>query len=386
VENLTFTGAGDFAGTGNRGANTITSGDGADILDGKAGADTLIGGDGSDTYIVDNAGDQVIEAAGGGIDTVQTSVDYTLGEHVENLELIGSRSVSGTGNDLDNHITGNRGANVLDGGAGADILEGGAGNDTYLITDFADIIVEHSGEGRDTVSTSLDAFSLADIDHVENLTYTGSANFAGTGNALTNAITGGDGNDVLDGGQGADILRGGLGDDVYYVDNAHDRVYESFDSGIDTVYSSVDYRLRSNLENLTLTGEATTGAGNGLNNILIGNDADNTLSGGAGADRLIGLGGDDLLRGGSGSDTFVFTPGFGHDIVAGFSASGATHDILEIDDSIFADLSDLLDNATQVGANVEIAVDADTSITLQHVNKNALTTNNVHIVNDFDFS
>ena len=49
VENLTFTGAGDFAGFGNSQANVITGGSGNDTLTGAGGNDTLIGGAGNDT-------------------------------------------------------------------------------------------------------------------------------------------------------------------------------------------------------------------------------------------------------------------------------------------------------------------------------------------------
>src|SRR5262249_49808254 len=82
VEKLTFTGSGDFTGTGNSLANTITGGAGNDTLSGGAGdgvADSLAGGAGNDTYIVE-AGDTVSEGGNQGTDTVQTALaSYTLG-------------------------------------------------------------------------------------------------------------------------------------------------------------------------------------------------------------------------------------------------------------------------------------------------------------------
>src|SRR5262249_39629080 len=130
VENLTLTGTDDIDGTGNGLANLIVGNTGNNVLDGGAGADTMKGGAGDDTYIVDNAGDVVSEAANLGNDTVEAKITYSLPNNVENLELLGSAAINGTGNGLDNTLTGNSGKNQLDGGAGNDLLYGGAGNDT----------------------------------------------------------------------------------------------------------------------------------------------------------------------------------------------------------------------------------------------------------------
>src|SRR5262245_43903854 len=79
------------------------------------------------------------------------------------------------------------------------------------------------------------------------------------------------GNDTLDGGTGADIMIGGAGNDSYLVDHGSDAVVENPNGGIDTVYSTINYRLTENVENLVLQGTANLqGYGNGLSNSLYG--------------------------------------------------------------------------------------------------------------------
>ena len=89
---------GAYEGTGNQGNNTLIGNQGDNRLDGQAGEDRLVGGGGDDTYVVDSAGDVVIEVAGEGIDTVESALDWQLGDHLENLVLTGSGNLSGVGN------------------------------------------------------------------------------------------------------------------------------------------------------------------------------------------------------------------------------------------------------------------------------------------------
>ena len=118
--------------TGGAGGDTLNGGGGNDTLNGRVGADTMAGGGGNDTYVVDNVGDVVSEAAASGTDTVKTTLSsYTLGANVENLTYTGSGNFTGTGNSLNNAITGGPGSDTLNGGAGNDKLTGGAGSDSF---------------------------------------------------------------------------------------------------------------------------------------------------------------------------------------------------------------------------------------------------------------
>ncbi len=337
VENLTLTGNGDVDAKGNTLDNLLTGNDGKNILDGGSGNDTLAGGKGDDTYIVDAPGDKVIETlaskAGGGIDTVDTTISFSLATlaNVENLVLhAGAGDIGGTGNALDNHLTGNEGANALeggagndrlDGGAGADQLTGGKGDDFYVLDDAGDTVHENKNEGSDTIqSADITLVSLATAN-VENYIYTGGADWTFAGDAGNNllsggtgndTLSGGDGNDTLEGGAGEDILTGGKGNDIYAIDNAKDTIVELTGEGTDTIRTAIDIDLASgafanpNIENVTVTdaaGHVITG--NVLNNALTGNLGNDELHGGAGNDTLSGGGGDDLLHGDAGADVMI---------------------------------------------------------------------------------
>jgi trimeric autotransporter adhesin len=221
----------------------LDGGEGADVLKGFGGDDFLIGGDqadamwggtGDDIYSVDDAGDVVTEFAGEGSDTVWASIDYTLGNDVENLTLFNIGGLNGTGNDLDNvmvgndytnllnggggvdTIAGNGGDDIIDGGSGADTLLGGQGFDIFIVDDFNDVVLEYAGEGFDMVQANvnyaLDARSEVEVLYADQTT-TAAINLIG--NELDNFLTGNDGVNVLVGGLGQDTLRGKGGGDVF---------------------------------------------------------------------------------------------------------------------------------------------------------------------------
>ena len=154
LNDLMFGGLPDDRIHGGAGSDVIYAGAGHDTIWGDAGADIMLGEQGNDTYVVDDPGDRVIEVAGEGTDTVESTVSYTLSANVEQLILQGSDAINGTGNELANVLIGNNAANVLDGGLGADSLAGGGGGDTLLGGAGFDTYSYATGDGQDTISDS----------------------------------------------------------------------------------------------------------------------------------------------------------------------------------------------------------------------------------------
>jgi Ca2+-binding RTX toxin-like protein/beta-glucanase (GH16 family) len=311
-----------------------------DVLHGTAGAETMVGGAGDDIYYVDNPGDQVVEAAGGGGDLVYSSVSFSAaGQDIERVALTGSAAIDATGNGLANQLAGNGAANVLDGGAGADTLSGGGGDDTYYVDDAGDKVIEDGGGGRDTVISSV-SFS-ASGQEIENVTLTGPADIDATGNDAGNILVGASGDNVLDGRAGNDTMTGGAGDDTYYVTDGADKVVEAAGGGSDTIVSTWTLSLGniSNVENLTLAGSANlNGYGSNGDNLLTGNAGANLLDGAGGADTLDGGAGADTLTGGAGADIFVLgSPSGPVDFLGDFNPAD---DTLRLDGSAFAGLVD----------------------------------------------
>jgi len=245
--------------------------DGRDDLNGLGGDDTLYGGAGRDRLI--------------GLDGDDTLI----------------------GGDASDILSGGAGNDYLDGGAGADRLNGGIGDDTYVVDQAGDRIAEVARNGGiDTVLTSLDAYTLG--AHVENLAFTGTGAFSGTGNALDNILTGGAGRDRLYGLDGNDTLIGGVGRDV--------------------------------------------------------------LIAGAGNDRLDGGLGTDDLYAGAGADTLVFRSGYGQDTVFDFRI--ADGDVIELDAGEFADFAALGSALADTAAGATITYDDGSTLLLAHVAASSL--------------
>lgn len=317
---------------GNDGRDILIGGLGNDWLDGGAGADWMIGGQGNDTYIVDDEGDVVDEAEGGGNDTVYASISYRLPTHVENLHLTGQNAVHGYGNELSNEIHasagissvfGEGGDDVLYGGGSESRLYGGQGNDTFYVKRPSDVVVEYAGEGWDTIISSIDYVLPA---HVEKLVLTGKAKFA-QGNDQDNVILGSDagctiygmgGDNVLKGGSGADRIYGGTGNDTIVASEGGDRIdggggMNAFDASAVKALFNVDlgsgtYSWSSFSWWNPLTWFNYTEGSGALQNVQVvrGSDFGSAFKGSVS---------DESFVGGSGDNTYFFGKGSGNDVI-----------------------------------------------------------------------
>jgi Ca2+-binding RTX toxin-like protein len=191
IENLTLQGTANINGignglnnvlVGNSGKNILTGGAGTDTLDGGAGIDTLNGGADNDTYVLGAETDTVIDSGGTG-DTITSTITRSLAGYaaIENLTLLGTTNIAGTGNGVANSLTGNTGNNVLKGGGGGDFIVGGkgiyslygeAGGDTFY---YAAVTDSPSGAGRDVIydfndsGVNTDTINLIAIPGLNNL-------------------------------------------------------------------------------------------------------------------------------------------------------------------------------------------------------------------------
>lgn len=389
VSDTLYGGAGNDTLYGWGGNDMLIGGSGNDVLDGGIGSDTMIGGTGNDTYTIDASTDRVFEYTGGGIDTIRSAVakdlrlDWTA--QVEGLAYTGSTAATLYGNALGNQITsgsatadrlyGFDGNDTLNGGSGTDTMVGGLGDDTYFVSS-TDVVSEAVDQGRDTlVGTRTDLSLSAFATRVENLFYTSATGASLLGNGLDNVISGaagadtvggGEGNDTLLGGAGIDSLLGGNGDDVLYgggnpdyvwtadrrlvadtaadrllggngndrylIDSSADVVVEASTGGsLDVVVSSIDNSLSryAHVEALVLQrgSDAWFAQGTAGANILVGNERDNLLVGGAGNDTLSAF---VNVAGTLGAQSDVLDAGDGNDVLIAFgfgSHGGAASEV-----------------------------------------------------------
>lgn len=372
-------------GTGNRLNNKIIGNSLDNILDGVTGADTMIGGLGNDTYYVDNVGDQTIELAGEGIDTVNASISYTLGANLENLTLLDfSKPEKGIADGVDILVYGYPKAFELDYMQG-DAVAGYKG--TCALTAIANLstqanqaltekeVVQRAIDNNWTVTdpnqTDYQRGGSSYADQQALLTSYGINNGLLIGyneESIANLIKGGRGvimavnggvlwadNAYLDNGGvnhvvtvtgvACDAITGEI-NGFYIADSGRGKV-----SDMTRYVSLADFRAAANVPNaysiytvdpIKLWEENINATGNDLDNVIVGNRGNNILTGGKGNDTLIGQ---------AGNDTYQFAMGDGQDTIVENDATAGDIDVLQ-----FTNLSQNNLWFKQVGNNLEINV------------------------------
>jgi Ca2+-binding RTX toxin-like protein len=167
-------------------------------------------------------------------------------------------------------------------------MAGGQGDDSYLVENLGDVVIEASGEGNDVVYTWVNIASR--FDNVERATIIGPGDLIITGNVLANRLYGNDnnnihiglegddiigglaGNDTIIGGAGRDLLTGGAGADSF--------VYQAItDSGTTGATRDIIYDFTQGQDLIDLSAiDAITGGGDDAFN-FIGNSAFSNTAG-----------------------------------------------------------------------------------------------------------
>ena len=339
------------------GADTLEGRGGHDRLDGGAGADTMRGGKDDDVYFVDDAGDVVEEFSRrrAGYHHCAENIPCPGGQ-CQDLQFVGIGrfgSFHGIGNALNNEIYGGQNSDVLEGGGGKDTLKsygtgwldammsgrdtliGGDGDDTLDGGNAADTYVFADGWDHDTVNyfelgvDKLDLRQVTGLTSFSQLTITAEKidvgqEYGGLWQEDATRITWGDNSILLPYIKMADLkasdfllstpqtpqtfdgaaawgqtIQGALASDTVTYEKAQSAIYADLerDGGIAQGLAGQTQQLRS-IENLT-------GSTDNLN-YLHGNAQDNVLIGGNTADWLTGRGGNNTLDGRGGVDMADF--------------------------------------------------------------------------------
>lgn len=304
-----------YGGTGN---DRLIAMGGYDELFGQENNDTLFvslaagstsladGGTGTDTLSFDrlvneaflyqsfpDVGGVVFTLAGSAWSVGAASGTFTS---IENAE--GSRFNDRiTGNGINNELWGGAGDDYLDGGAGNDVLEGGMGSDELI-----------GGAGSDTASYH-SSRSAVWVDFANDEAFGGDAEgdtFSGIENLRGSAF-----DDTFEGNAQTNLLQGGRGDDWLVATGGNDR----FEGGAD--FDTVDYSEYGSAVIVNLQDGYGSGAaaGHSYNDIehVVGSDHKDTLTGDANDNVFQGGQGNDTLSGGSGLDTYIYHRGDGAD-------------------------------------------------------------------------
>jgi serralysin len=305
------------------------------LIAGPAPGDTLAGGDGDNVYFVTSPDTRILEAPGGGRDTVFAHGDFALPANLEVLTTLRGKDPDGATARV---LTGNALGNAISVYGGRAVVDAAGGDDTVLGGDGADALA--GGTGQDSASGGAGSDSLA-------------------GGAGADTLSGGPGEDLLDGREGDDILMGGPGDDTYRVSIGRDTIREGAEGGLDRLdvspwgLADTTVRIQPGADGVgaavvlthAATGSRTAIASEagapGVERLVdgrlswmlapgstAGSAAAETVLGSGGADRVEGLGGDDSVDGSGGDDSLhgaagadTLSGGAGADVLAGGAGS-----------------------------------------------------------------
>ena len=361
-------------------------------LNGDGLGDLVIGAPGGATYAGVYSGANTYSGASFVVfGRLPTSSVALVGSAASQTLIGGDQADSLAGLGGNDHLIGHGGDDTLYGGAGNDSLDGGAGQDTasYLSAPSGVVVSlaaagpqSTGGDGVDTLVSieNLTGSAFGDDlsgDGVANVLHGGGGGDTLRGQAGDDSIFGEAGNDYIEGGDDNDVIDGGAGFNVAaYATAGHFVVVDLAMQGQWQDTQGAGNDLITNVENLIGSDFNDNLTGDGQDNVIYGGNGDDTLYGkggndnlfgGAGNDYIDGGSGDDSLAGNSGADAFVFGASFGHDTVTDFTATGAGHDRILLQSSIFADFAAVQSHMTQSGSDVVIDDGAGDTITLSHV-------------------
>ena len=228
-----------------------------------------------------------------------TITDLTTGLTLQQSD--GHDKVSGTS--YDDIIYGNRGNDTINGESGNDILIGGKGNDNLSGGNGNDTYIWNFGDGFDRVTDTAgnNIIQFGEGITLENLTFERSnENDSTNGNDLYIFVNG-------DRNQGINLYNffGSTAYQNFSLKFADGSTFIPKDSGFD--FTLPEGQIKLNDFN--------------HNDILAGNDQDNTINGSSGNDILIGDKGNDNLSGGNGNDTYIWHLGNGFDRITDSSGN-----------------------------------------------------------------
>lgn len=309
-----------------------------EVINGTSGGATITGTPGDD-HLMGTSGDDTMDGLGG------------------DDRIFGFEG--------DDHLIGGTGSDFLDGGPGADLMEGGLQDDTYIVEDPGDQVVELEGGGSNDHVNAWISYTLP--AWVNSLGLTGPADIDGTGNELDNLIRGNEGANTLNGREGNDTIFGGAGNDtivMHFGDfgSSDQTGNDSIDGGdgVDSIFFGV--------EGVTSTHAVTIDLGAGTYSIadpagtvsgtvvnvenVLGSAFADTIRGSGGANRLEGLSGSDFIEGLGGNDELI--GGFGSQRLSG----GEGNDTLQGDYSAFDAAPDtFVFDVAPGAANADLIVD-----------------------------